>query len=121
MFIWLHYFYFIIVNHFFVSLVYSSICPLFEGVSKGCVADIRNVCSWELQDLLPDLWQSPHGLAPLGVCGVIQDVVNREALVVWQLDHLDIIAFDPGPLALGEVPQVPDVHCLVARKVGLAV
>ena len=43
----------------------------------------------------------------------LQDVVDREALVVWELDHLHISALDDLPLAVRQVSQVPNGNGIV--------
>ena len=48
----------------------------------------------------------------------LQDVVDREALVVRKLDHLHISALDDLPLAVRQVSQVPNGNGIVTWKIG---
>ena len=77
--------------------------------------DIRYIIPREFQDLSQLARKcSGHNWVRLGE---LQHRQNSQALVVWDYEHLDVVAVDSHSLAGGQISEVVDRHNVNVRQV----
>ena len=94
-------------------------CPheLLEVSADDRLNDVGDVGPWELEDLLPLNGQGPHGLLVLVPLGELDELLDRQAVEVRHLDHLDLVAADASTVVAAQVPQVPGRDGMDRREV----
>lgn len=89
-----------------VASLYLLVDPLLEWLADDCVDDITQPLSGQLLDLFGVLWQDEHDIWI--VFSELKEVLDLESFEMWEVDDLNIFAFDVASLLPHTVPQVPD-------------
>ena len=75
----------------FIPLLASLVDPCLERFPKDGENDIANICSRQLPDL--PFWRKGINHTCMGQ-SILEDFLQRELLVLWDVDHLDLVAVD---------------------------
>ena len=99
-------------GYFLVAVVDLATDPVLKILAHDGVDDVREVGSTELSDLLAGR-QGPLHL-PV-VLGKGEYVLDGEALELWNVYDLDVVAVDDCLHPHGQVTKVPDGDGFIAR------
>jgi len=86
-------------------------------VPTDCVDHVRDVLPGQLLNLLLGFRQGLKGISLVALGGILQNVIDRQAVEIWDDDVFDIIAFDDASLIHGQITQMEYRNRMISWEV----
>ena len=108
---WIHFYsHFFLFHHLLIPLFDPLVSPLLKGFSNDCIYNIGYIGPGQLKDLFFHAGQSLESYSTLMLAREVEDILDRQMLIIRQLDDLHVITLYHLPLIVAEITQMPNCN-----------